>query len=130
PAPYQAKSRSPPCPMGAAASSFGPLINPSSETASPGRTFPMFGLLSRRISPPAVRRADPRPALSHASPIPAAQILVIDIVLDSPTTRRPRRANARLSQVNTAGYLCCGLPGTGLLAQPGNQAAGGPGRGS
>jgi hypothetical protein len=32
--------------MGAAAPSFGPLINPSSETASPVRTFPMLALLS------------------------------------------------------------------------------------
>src|SRR5689334_8174046 len=46
PAPYQAKSRSPPTPMGASGPSFGPLINPSSETASPVRTFPMFVLLS------------------------------------------------------------------------------------
>src|SRR5512132_3057604 len=42
---YHAKSRSPPSPMGASAPSFGPLINPSSETASPVRTFPMFVLL-------------------------------------------------------------------------------------
>src|SRR5215217_6354653 len=45
PAPYHATSRSPPCPMGASGPSFGPLINPSSETASPVRTFPMFVLL-------------------------------------------------------------------------------------
>src|SRR5215211_9179668 len=45
PPPYQAKSRSPPSPMGAAGPSFGPLMNPSSETASPVRTFPMFDLL-------------------------------------------------------------------------------------
>ena len=44
PAAYQAKSRSPPIPMGASAPSFGPLMNPSSETASPVRTFPMVDL--------------------------------------------------------------------------------------
>jgi hypothetical protein len=33
--------------MGAAASSLGPLMNPSSETASPVRTFPMFVLLPK-----------------------------------------------------------------------------------
>ena len=49
PAPYQATSRSPPTPMGASGPSFGPLINPSSETASPVRTFPMFVLHSRTL---------------------------------------------------------------------------------
>jgi hypothetical protein len=55
-------------------------------------------------------------------------MLVMEIVLDSPTTRAPSRANVRLSQVNMAGYLCCGLPGTVLLAQRGNKADGGPWR--
>jgi hypothetical protein len=32
--------------MGVSGPSFGPLINPSSETASPVRTFPMVVLLS------------------------------------------------------------------------------------
>jgi hypothetical protein len=45
PAPYHAKSRSPPTPMGASGLSFGPLMNPSSETARPVRTFPMLVLL-------------------------------------------------------------------------------------
>ena len=40
PAEYQAKSLSPPTPMGASGLSFGPAINPSSETESPVRTFP------------------------------------------------------------------------------------------
>jgi hypothetical protein len=35
--------------MGAAVPSFGPLINPSSETASPVRTFPMLVLLSHSL---------------------------------------------------------------------------------
>jgi hypothetical protein len=35
--------------MGASALSFGPLRNPSSETASPVRTFPMFVLLSHGL---------------------------------------------------------------------------------
>jgi hypothetical protein len=34
--------RAPPTPMGASGQSFGPLMNPSSETESPVRTFPMF----------------------------------------------------------------------------------------
>jgi hypothetical protein len=42
PAEYQATSLSPPTPMGASGPSFGPLMNPSSETESPVRTFPMF----------------------------------------------------------------------------------------
>ena len=38
---YQAKSRSPPSPIGASAPSFGPAINPSSDVACPVRIFPM-----------------------------------------------------------------------------------------
>jgi hypothetical protein len=59
PAAYLAKSRSPPTPVGASAPSFGPPMNPSSETASPVRTFPMFVLLShclRQVSGPQLGR--------------------------------------------------------------------------
>src|SRR5204862_538219 len=45
PAPYHARSLSPPTPMGASGVSFGPAINPSSETESPVRTFPKSVLL-------------------------------------------------------------------------------------
>src|SRR2546423_14120496 len=51
PAEYQAKSLSPPTPMGASGPSFGPLMNPSSETESPVRTLPMLVLLPRPITP-------------------------------------------------------------------------------
>jgi hypothetical protein len=42
PAEYHANSFSPPTPIGASGPSFGPAINPSSETESPVRTFPMM----------------------------------------------------------------------------------------
>src|SRR4029450_6234818 len=45
PAPYHARSLSPPTPMGASGVSFGPAINPSSETESPVRPFPKSVLL-------------------------------------------------------------------------------------
>src|SRR4051794_8871296 len=53
PAEYQAKSLSPPTPMGASGRSFGPLMNPSSETESPVRTFPILIPLSTRDLLPA-----------------------------------------------------------------------------
>ena len=50
PAPYQAKSLSPPRPMGASGSSSGPLMNPSSETESAVRTFPWAPIIRARFA--------------------------------------------------------------------------------
>jgi hypothetical protein len=56
PAEYHAKSLSPPTPMGASGLSFGPPINPSSETESPVRTFPMWFHLLRQVCGPQLGR--------------------------------------------------------------------------
>src|SRR3982751_3014438 len=48
---YQAKSRSPPLPIGASSDLFGPAINPSSDVACPVRTFPMASF-SYSVHPP------------------------------------------------------------------------------
>src|SRR6266496_1258506 len=63
PAEYQARSLSPPTPMGASGPSFGPPINPSRETASPVRTFPMLLSSSAPALRPATRAVDPRTKL-------------------------------------------------------------------
>ncbi len=47
---YQAKSRSPPTPIGASGPSFGPAINPSSDIACPVRTFPMASIICPSVA--------------------------------------------------------------------------------
>ena len=79
---------------------------------------------AERLFSPAVRRADPHPAWTHACPIPAGLVLVIEIVLSSPTTRAPKPGE-RPPDPAEHGRLPP-VPSTVLLARRKNEAASGP----